>query len=404
MAVYYKKEVRDRVIREIWEKGPLTRLQIEEISGLSNSYNHILIRSLLKKGIICRESSISIPRGRKPYLYSVNPKIGYIAGVEIDDKRVIIMISDFALTSFKKFSYTIKASPSTMIEDTARLIKRSLDNCGVALQKLRGVGLGLHGIVDFSSSTLVKFHQTLEPVNIPIRDGLEEKLKIPVFIEDNNRAAVLAEKKFGQAKDAENFLYVRVSSGVGMGIWINGECYRGDTGLAGEIGHIIIKRNGPSCYCGNFGCLETFISNDALCKLAIKRLKDGVESKLRDKWKEGKGQLEISDIVDAGVEGDKLAYEIIRETGEALGHALAIAVNILNVEMIILDGELTRAGNIFMYPIMQVLRSEAIQQSANHVRIIFSKLGDESVARGALVLALNEIFKQPGKYIVEKVS
>lgn len=404
MLGYHKKEVRNRVIREIWKKGPLTRLQIEKISGLSNSYNHKLIKFLLQKEVIHRENG-SILRGRRPYFYSVSPRMGYFVGAEIDDNRIIIMISDFSLTPFKKFSHATKVSPPTMIEDTARLIRQSIDDCGVAWYKVRGIGLGLHGIVDFSSRTLVKFHHTSGLVNISVKEGLERKLnKIPVFIEDNNRASVLAEKKFGQAKNVENFLYVRVSSGVGMGIWINGECYRGDTSLAGEIGHIIVDRSGSSCYCGNFGCLETFVSNNALCRLAEKRLKKGVESKLRNKWTEGKEQLEISDIVNAGIEGDKLAYGIIREAGEILGHVLAMVVNILNVNLIILDGELIHAGDIFMYPLRQVVRSEAIQESANHVRIIFSKLGDESVVRGALALCLNEILQDPSKYIIEKVK
>jgi predicted NBD/HSP70 family sugar kinase len=219
-----------------------------------------------------------------------------------------------------------------------------------------------------------------------LRDILQASLHIPVYIDNDVNTLTLAERWFGSGQGEENFLVVTIGRGVGLGIVVNGQFYRGSTGGAGEFGHTLVDSNGPKCECGKAGCLEAYISDPALVR----------------ETNEAAGRGEVSravtcpeEVVELANEGDLGAQHIFAHAGSILGSSVADLINLFDPALIILGGEGTRAGEWLYTSMRKAITAQVMPGLQNDTRLCLEPWGDDAWARGAASLVLRDLFESP---------
>ena len=221
-----------------------------------------------------------------------------------------------------------------------------------------------------------------------------EEFDIPVFIDNDANVAALGEKWFGNAQGIDNFIYITLDLGIGAGIVINGEVYRGVDGVAGEFGHISISLNDEKCQCGNYGCLENLASSLAIVPRAKKLMSSGKETILSQMVEGSVEDIGIEVIIEAARKKDELALEVLREASRYLGIGVANLVNLFNTKTIILGGPLAQAEEIFLKFVRKIAMRRVYPVAAKGLKIIAGRFDEDVYVVGAAALALSHIFKQ----------
>jgi predicted NBD/HSP70 family sugar kinase len=214
--------------------------------------------------------------------------------------------------------------------------------------------------------------------DLPLRRLLEERLDLAVVIDNDANVLTAAEQWFGAGRGVDHFLVVSLGRGIGMGMVLDGQLYRGAGGGAGEFGHTTVVPDGPLCACGKRGCLESLISEPAL----LERVSATIG---RD--------VEIGTVISLARQGESAVQSIFTSAGRTLGLALANTVNVLNPSLIIIGGEGTRAGTLLLDPLQSTLRANCFDGLADDVQVVMEPWGDEAWARGAASLLLGELFR-----------
>ena len=257
-------------------------------------------------------------------------------------------------------------------------------------EKILGVGVALHGIVD--ARTGVSIHALYYGwKNKNIKEKLEEELGLTVYVDNDVRAMALGESWFGATKDIANFVTLNISNGIGAGIIINNTPYYGVDFSAGEIGHIVVEADGDKCNCGNYGCLETVASNNNIIRKAIKLIKQGVNSSLSRDVNDI-NNLSIEDICKAAREGDEMSITILKEAARYIGIAITNLINILNPTAIVVVGEIFENTTYTIETLNEIVKNRGLKLSSENVRIIRSLLGRDAAVIGAATLVIQEIF------------
>jgi predicted NBD/HSP70 family sugar kinase len=230
-------------------------------------------------------------------------------------------------------------------------------------------------------------------VILPAWDGydlvgaLQRALPWPVYVENDANAGAVAEKWWGQGRRFENLAYVKLGVGVGSGLILNGEIYRGSGGTAGEVGHTTINVDGPLCRCGNRGCMESYVGAPALVA-EVSRLRKG-----RGLPAPEHGELTVGDIAAAARAGDPICVQVVERTGAYLGTALANLINLLNPELIILGGDLVAAGPHLLDAVCASVGQHAMPKAAAESQVVISQLDRDAVAVGAATIAMQNAFR-----------
>ncbi|MDD5729449.1 MAG: ROK family protein, partial [Victivallales bacterium] len=229
--------------------------------------------------------------------------------------------------------------------------------------RVRGVGIGMPGRIDFNQGVI--FDLTTVPgwKNLHLKEILQDKVKIPVFIDNDANLMALAESKFGAARGYKHCVCATMGTGIGGGLIINGKLYRGMNFAAGEIGHMTLNENGPMCVCGGRGCAERYIGNRYILEEAIRQLRRGARSILREQLKNKFYNLTLEMLNQAARKKDEFSLMIWQDVGNHMGVILADVVNFLNPEIIVIGGGVANAGALIMDPIRRVVRERAFQVS-----------------------------------------
>ncbi len=248
------------------------------------------------------------------------------------------------------------------------------------------IGIGVPGLVNIKTNRIETMPNLPELGDIDIPARLTEATDLPVVIDNDANVAAYAELKAGAAKSKHDVFFVTLGTGVGAGLIMNGEIYRGATGFAGEFGHMTIDPEGIECGCGNIGCLETIASGPNIVRRMRARLQRDRTSSLsllaipRDR------EMTAEDIGVAAKNGDEMAQLIMERTGMFLGIAIAAVVNLLNVEMVVLGGGVMAAGNLILKPTTNETRRRAFPPSFNNCEIVLAELGASAGVIGAALI------------------
>lgn len=249
-----------------------------------------------------------------------------------------------------------------------------------------GIGIGIPGVADRKAG-LVRYAPNLLWRDVPLGPMLEERLGIPVTIDNDRNVAALAEKWFGAGRGCDNFAYITVGTGIGLSVVVDGEIMYGLLEAAGELGHTIIVEDGPQCNCGNHGCLETLAAGPAIARFAREAVTRGAAHRIAELAHGDLHRIVPELVAQAAREGDPEAVEVIARAGTYFGVGIVNLVNIVAPELVIVGGGLASLGPLFLDPAREVVRRRAHPVIRDKIRIVPAELGYEAGCIGAAVLA-----------------
>ena len=386
------------VLRMIHNEAPVSRAQIAKATGLNKSTVSSLVESLLERRLVYETGFNSAGTGRPARLLEINPQAGGIIGVELGVDFAAIVLTDF--TGNFLWSRLISVNPTDTQEKTLAqilaLTDEAIDACKDQNLHLLGLGLSVPGTVDLENEVLV-FAPNLQWRNVPLKKLFSEHTELNIYLENDANAAAVAEHLFGSAQRCEDFIFVVASTGIGGGLFLNGNLYRGKDGYAGEIGHspIVTEPFQKPCHCGNLGCWETYANQHSIIQRVKDRLANKPESIIPSLSSEQDGHLTISIIKQAAVKGDKVALEALAETGEALGLGFASLIDTFNPEKIILGGSLSIVGKYLLPSIEEVAAKHSLANVSPKVDILLSDFDTDAILIGAISIVVDDIFSNP---------
>ncbi len=317
----------------------------------------------------------------------------FCVGVDLGGTNIRVAVFDDEMRPLERAEVLTEArqGAEAVIGRTAACVREVLERAGLSLEEIAGVGVGAAGLTNWETG-IVLLASNLNWKDVLLRQRLGEELDgINVEVDKDTNAAALAEARMGAGKKFRDFLYVSAGTGIGGGLVLGGELYRGATGGAGDLGHVVVDPDGPRCGCGGYGCVEVFASGAGMVDRA-KEILNGVDKKAGSSTLEPE-ELTTEDIFVAARGGDAVAAEVVERAGSALGLALADYVNLNNPEGIVLGGGVARAGDIYRGPVERELKQRALPALAEVVELVPPELGDDVGLIGAALL-----IREPARY------
>ncbi len=277
--------------------------------------------------------------------------------------------------------------PPTSGGDIVRITARLIERSGRPRSEGRAAGVSLAGFVDTRQGTH-RPEAVLGSPSIPLAAGVAGRLGVPVLIEDMARAAALAEARDGAAAGIDDLLFLSLGDRIGAALILDGNLYRGATGIVGELGHIVVREGGPRCHCGNVGCVQALATRPAILRQVQEALGAGVVSVVGATVAAGDA-IEVETVVDAAARGDRLAASVLRQAGQDVGRALAAGANLLGPTMVVLGGYAPALGEVFVEEVHRVLESFVVPPIWERMRVGVGVLGIHAAALGAAWGALD---------------
>jgi glucokinase-like ROK family protein len=375
--------------------SPQSRADLAGATGLNKATVSSLVADLIDSGLVREIGQASSAGGRPAMLLELNPDAGCLIGVELGVWFIKIILTDFRAAILWRSEAPLNPAeePDSALTKLIELVREAADLADQSGRKVFGLGVGVHGLVDIQSGTLM-FGPNLGWRNVPIRARLEEAFSFPIFVDNDAKASSIGEHYFGVAAQVDNFVYVIANVGLGAGIWLGGQVHRGATGSAGEVGHATIVPDGPLCHCGNRGCWEMYGSQRAL----VERLRLAVAAggKTRLPVADGHlGEVTMPMIVEAASKGDALVLEALEETGMYLGLGIANLINTFNPSLVVLGGEMSLAADFLLPAIQRTVAERAIAWPLEAVQILVAAHRFDSCVFGAVALVLSDILSHP---------
>ena len=379
--------------------GPIARADISRQTGLSRTTVGAIIDALLADGLV-REGatqSTNSSGGRPGTLVHFNARAGYVIGVDMGRSHLTMLLTDLASQPVARRSGPLSTDqgPDICLELLVAELNTFLSEQGIEWSQVVGLSIGMPGPLDR------RLHTLMSPPRMPGWHGVDvqrillRRLSVPVYVENDANLGALGESRYGAGRGVSDLAYIKIGTGIGSGLVIDGKVYQGSCGGAGEIGHVTIQEGGPLCSCGNRGCLESVAGADAVVVDARRTfaVHEGVPeatmvtsafSKLTDP--------DIADVVQAALAGDPACRLAIERAGEHIGVALAILVNLISPSVILVDGTVTRAGDLLLEPIRRTISTRSLAIAARHTRVADGELGDNAIAMGGVASVLDAAF------------
>jgi predicted NBD/HSP70 family sugar kinase len=369
---------RVRVLEVVRERGSVSRADIARATGLARSTVSTLVGELVAKGLLVEQEeargATPSQTGRPPALLSLDPGAGSVLGIRFDHGYVRVAIADLSLTimAAAERGLDIDHDGAAGLDAAADLIEDVLVRTEVDRERVLGVGVGLPGPIHSRS-----IGSTVLPgwMGIDVQVELEQRLCMPVHLENDANLGGLAESVLGAGRGASEMLYVMLSSGIGAALILGGRLYRGSGGTAGEIGHVLVDESGPMCRCGNRGCLETLAGSGALVDLL--RRSHGED-------------LTVELMIANAESGDPGCQRVLADAGQTVGATVAALCNQLNPERVVVGGQLASAGELLLEPLRHAVQRHALPAAVEHLQVVGGELGHRAELLGACVLVLGQ--------------
>lgn len=271
-------------------------------------------------------------------------------------------------------------------EHVVQIVHEMLESSGVDREQIVGVCVGIPGVVDRRTDLVVSCPNLTNWEGMPLAKLVQQRLGIPTYLEKDANEAALGEHWVGAGQGVDDLICFTIGTGIGTGIILNGRLYRGSTGGAGEIGHIIVDKDGPLCTCGNWGCLEAIASARAIAEKGSKAVENGEPTVIRELCQGDPKAVTAEMVFRAARAGDQVAERILDVALTYLGVGVTSIVNVFNPAMIILGGGVAQAGEQLLAPVQRIVRQRARRLLAEHVQIVLAKLGNDAGVIGGAYL------------------
>jgi len=367
---------RSAVLNLIKTEGPIARVEIARRLNLSAAAVTSIAGELEELRLIRSVAQAPSTGGRPATLLALNPEAACVIGIKLTVDHLAAVVVDLEGSVLAKGTRELPEHGFEHVIDALAELVSGLRHAA-GQRSLLGVGIGMPGVVDGArglcvDSPILGWHDA------PVGDRLSERLSMPVLIDNDVNTLAVAEQLYGHGRNAESFVTITLGRGVGCGIVMGGQLWRGRRGGAGEFGHVPIDPDGPACECGRHGCLEVYVGDPALVRTARQAGAIGAEQDI----------MELTEAADAGQPG---ARSLFAEAGERLGTALAGLVNTLSPDLVIVSGEGMRARRHVEPALRQALERSVFPPLAG-VPLVIDPWDDAKWARGAAALVLENFF------------
>lgn len=368
------------VIDMIRTQGPINKAEIARKAGLSIPTVMKITDEFEKHNLIRNIGKGESTGGKRPDLLEFIYDAYYIVGVDIGRHSVKIIMMDMASNIAMQKSYPTLdkdvENPELFLDKIANYIDYIIQESGIERKLIMGIGISVPGILDYNKGKIL-FSVDLQWNDVEIKEVFEKKFSCWIIVENSYKALAMGEYTYGVSQGTENSFYIHLGYRIGAAIIENGKILYGKNGGSGEFGHMIMESEGPICDCGNRGCLEAVASGNAIAK------KLGVsEAKL---------------VFDAARQGDTVSKKMILEAVEYWGIAISSIVNLLDPEMIVLAGGLTKSKDLFLNPLMEVIQNYEMKYAGQNLKVKFSELGDYGTAIGVAAMFMDAFIENGGE-------
>ena len=365
------RKLNEQRIVETLMAGPATQAELSRQTGLSTATVSNIVKVLHDAGVVATEPTTS--SGRRALSVRLNSNSAVAVGIDFGRRHLRVVLANLAYEVLAEQNITLPLGHEADVSISAAvdLLDSLLEDAGVRRADIVGVGAGIPGPIDHRTGTVAQGAILPEWVGFHLLAHLEERLGLPVFVDNDANLGALSEVTWGPHNGVENLVFVKIGSGIGAGLILNGLLFYGQVGVTGEIGHATIVEHGAVCRCGNRGCLETVASTTTMSELL------------------SRGQpepLTPDEIVRRALAGHPAVLRVIDDAGLAVGRALGNVANLINPEVIVIGGPLADLGEILLEPIRRGLLRHAVPLIGETTTVTMSALGARAEVLGAAAL------------------
>lgn len=380
-----------RLLRVLRDDGPRSRAELGEAVSLSRSKLATELDRLTAMDLLEHGGLAASRGGRRSSIYRLSSRLRFI-GVDIGATSVDVAVTDGMLEILGHVTepLDVRSGPTMVLSRVLELIGK-LRADGL-LPQIDGAGVGIPGPVSFREGKPVSPPIMPGWDGFPVREVLARELGCPVLVDNDVNLMALGEMHGGIARSVRDFLFVKLGTGIGCGIVVDGQVYRGVSGCAGDIGHIGVDENGPTCACGRIGCLEAFVGGAALARDAHAAARSGRSPELANLLHR-QGSVTAVDVGTAVEVGDAAAVGLVREGGRRLGQVLASLVSFFNPGMVVIGGGVARLGHPLLAEVRSVVYRRSLPLATGSLPIGLSELGGTAGVVGGVRLISDSIFQ-----------
>ena len=379
-----------RLLRLLRDAGPHSRAQLGDRFDLSRSKLAVEVDRLLETGLVVPDGLAASRGGRRSHNIRLAPTLRLL-GVDIGATSVDVAVTNAELEVLGHVTepLDVRDGPVAVLEQVLAMTAK-LRASGLA-EEFDGAGIGVPGPVRFPEGVPVAPPIMPGWDGFPVREALSQELGCPVMVDNDVNLMAMGEQHAGVARSVADFLCVKIGTGIGCGIVVGGEVYRGTTGSAGDIGHILVEPDGRPCACGNKGCLEAHFSGAALARDATRAAQEGRSPELAARLVEGE-ELTSVDVAAAAAAGDAAALDLIREGGNRTGQVIAGLVSFFNPGLVVIGGGVTGLGHTLLAAIRTQVYRQSLPLATGNLPIVLGELGPLAGVIGAARLISDHLF------------
>lgn len=378
------------LLERLFWSGGLSRGELAASTDFSKSKANLAIAGLIGRELIEESGVQPSSGGRRPEMLRLSHRMGVLAGIDIGATSidVALLAPDMTVLDHRSEPADVRPGPAAVFTRVRALLREALERCGVGAAQVLGIGVGVPGPVAFDSGTLVNPPLLPGWENFSIRDCLAAEYAAPVFV-DNDVNILALGTHWRLHGRLQNFLVVKIGTGIGCGVICHGAIYRGMDGAAGDVGHISVDPHGPVCHCGNAGCVEAMAAGPAIARMAEQAAGAGESPRLKELL-DRNGHLTPIDLGNASRAGDTAANAIVQRAGDQIGRMLAAVVNFFNPSHIFIGGGVARIGPLFLASIRQSVYQRSLALSTRHLDIQYVPQIESAGVIGTGVMAVQE--------------
>lgn len=375
------KEINKSIVfHMIKRKSPISRAQISKKTGLNKATVSTMVSELMEESFVYEIGTGQSSGGRKPVLLEFNHRAGFSIGIDLGVNYLLVLLTDLKNNIVEKIYKKLDTTEiNFVLKEIYSSIELLIKKAPKSPYGIIGIGVGVPGYVDENEKLL--FAPNLKWKDVDLKKKIEHRFHLPTTIINEANAGAHGEHLYGAGKNISNLVYVSVGIGIGTGIIINNQLFKGFTGLSGEMGHFTIDFNGTECSCGNRGCWELYASEHALLKAASQH--KILEKNLID-------PLEF--LFDEAQKGNTEVLKILNSLGKYLGIGITNIINTLDPEVIIIGNHISKFKNWIIKPIENILQERVSIYRKSSPKISFSLLNNDSIALGANAFAISHFF------------
>ena len=386
------------ILRILWENKRVFRAEIARMTGLSQPTVLKIVDEFIERGLVNISGKGVSSGGKPPLMLEFKWDAYYIIGVDINEYRIEIILMDLSFNIIDK-----RIQDNREVDTADSILKRLADEITSLIEEhpdkeeqILGIGVGIPGIVDARKGVVI-YSTELNWKNVCVKEYLKQYFDGEITIDDSTRALALEEKIFGQGKNVKNFLCLHLASGIGSAMVTNGQLYYGSLGSSGQLGHVAVEREGPRCSCGSYGCLELYASGRAIEEKARKVVESYQESQIADLVYGQIDKVDLNIVFEAAMGGDRIALSILDEAADYLAMAVSGLINLMDPELIICEGKISRDSSIFMEMFKRALRHRRMKYIGREVEIVTSDTKNYMGSFGSAAFIVERFIQSGGE-------